>query len=378
MLIFDGDFPMAPEALDLKRDVTLPLAEMRRRDRHERDIAMASLPEMRVGGVAAAIMKIASDGGRTREGHSVTGPLPPYRAYAVGRGQAAFYEALEAMGEIQILRTSADVSEHFVAWERASDAERMRLPVGSVLGLEGTDSVVDGRLDEWWEDGFRLLSIGHYGPSPYGNGTGMGTDAGLTEQGPALMREMDRLGMLLDVTHTSDRSVREALEHFGGPLLATHSNVRALARGERQLPDDLIQAVIDRDGVIGASMDCWMIHPTADAPWGADVWPNQRKIFGRHEVTLEHLANHVDYVNQMAGDAQHAGIGGDTDGQGGRENAPFEIDTVADYNKLAEIFGRRGYSADDVENLMYRNWVRLFERALPGGAGVARREAVAS
>ena len=189
--------------------------------------------------------------------------------------------------------------------------------------------------------------------------------AGLLERGPDLLREMDRLGMLLDVTHTSDRAVRDALDIFGGPLLATHSNARALAPGERQAPDDIIRALIERDGVMGASMDCFMIHPRLNVDWGTDRWPDARDVFAREEVTLELLANHIDYVCQMAGDALHAGIGGDTDGQGGIDNAPIEIDTVDDYNRLADIFRTRGYSETDVENLMYRNWVRLFERALP-------------
>ena len=366
MLIFDGDFPMAPVALDYRRDMTLPLDELRRRDDTPGNVALASLPEMRRAGIAAAIVKVATD--MQREGHTIRGANPPHRMYALGRGQMAYYEILDSMGEIRVLRTRADLAEHMAAWETAADDEaaRSRLPVGTVLGFEGADAVVEPeQLREWWDGGIRLVSLGHYGWSPYAGGTGTGEDAGLLERGPALLREMDRLGMLLDVTHTSDRAVREALEIFSGPLLATHSNVRALAPGERQLPDDLVRAVIERDGVIGASMDCFMIHPGLNTDWGQDVWPDPRTLFAREEVTLEMLADHVDHVCQLAGDALHAGIGGDTDGQGGRENAPIEIETVADYAKLADIFGRRGYSEADVENLMFRNWVRLFERTLP-------------
>jgi membrane dipeptidase len=176
---------------------------------------------------------------------------------------------------------------------------------------------------------------------------------------------MDRLGMLLDVTHTSDASVREALAIFEGPLLATHSNVRALCVGERQLPDDLIQAVIDRDGIIGASMDTWMLWPKGAPDWGTDTWPNNRKSFARAEVTLEDFVNHIDYVCQMAGDARHAAIGGDTDGQGGRECAPADVNTIVDYHRIADILRRRGYAEADVENIMFRNWVRFLDRVLP-------------
>ncbi len=362
MLIFDGDYPMAPQALNLRRDVTLPLDELRRRDTDREDIATASLPEMRKAGIAGAILKVCSD--MQREGRTIKGANPPHRLYSMGKGQIAYYDALEAMGEIRVLRTAADFTRHMAEWEHATD--RSRLPVGGVLGLEGADSVVEpSQLTEWWNDGIRLISIGHYGMSPYGGGTGTGTDTGLLERGPALLREMDRLGMLLDVTHTSDRSVREALEVFQGPLLATHSNVRALCPGERQLPDDLVQAVIDRDGVIGASMDTFMIYPHGNVDWGTDNWPWNRSVFARHEVTLGDLVDHIDYVCQMAGNSLHAGIGGDTDGQGGRECSPVEVDTVADYHRIEDILRTRGYAEADVENIMWRNWQRLFERTLP-------------
>ena len=83
------------------------------------------------------------------------------------------------------------------------------------------------------------------------------------------------------------------------------------------------------------------------------------------QLALEDLVNQMDYVCQMAGDALHAGIGGDTDGQGGRECAPADVDTVYDYLKIADILRARGYAEPDVENVMWRNWVRRFTRALP-------------
>ena len=366
VLIFDGDFPMAPLAMQLRRDVTLPLDELRRRDKDYENIALASLPEMRRAGMAVAILKVVSD--MQREGNTIKGENQPHRVYAIGKGQIAYYNALERMGEMRIIRTRDDLREHMAEWEAAQhdEAARAKLRVGAILGLEGADSVVEpAQLTEWWDDGIRLISIGHYGMSPYGGGTGTGTDTGLLERGPALLREMDRLGMLLDVTHTSDRTVREALAIFKGPLLATHSNVRALCKGERQLPDDIVAAVIDRGGVVGASMDTWMLWPQGAPDWGTDSWPNNRKYFQRSEVTLADLVNHMDYVNQMAGNAQHAGIGGDTDGQGGRECAPADVDTVVDYHKVADILRARGYSEPDVENIVWRNWIRLFDTALP-------------
>src|SRR6476661_6293032 len=88
MLIFDGDYPMAALAIQLRRDVTQPLDELRRRDRDHENIALASLPEMRKAGMAVAILKVVSD--MQREGSTITGYNAPHRLYAVGKGQIAY------------------------------------------------------------------------------------------------------------------------------------------------------------------------------------------------------------------------------------------------------------------------------------------------
>ena len=210
--------------------------------------------------------------------------------------------------------------------------------------------------------GLRVISLSHYGVSTYSHGTGTGTEGGLFPPAEALLRDMDSLGMILDVTHTSDRSVREAIAMFDGPLLASHQNCRAVSPGERQQPDDILLEVIAGDGVIGHSMDTWMLY--RDGIDWANV-PSRRDVFAREEVTLDNMVDHVDHISQLAGNTLHSAIGGDTDGQGGRDGAPYEIDTVADYQKLADALDRRGYSSDDIENVMYRNWQRFYEKHLP-------------
>ena len=230
--------------------------------------------------------------------------------------------------------------------------------------MEGADPILEPQqVDEWWSEGVRVVSLTHYGPSMYAHGTG--TEGGLMPPACDLLREMESCGMLLDMTHIADRSFWEALDIYSGPILASHQNCRALAPGMRQFTDQQINAVIERGGVIGASMDTWMLRETQEVDWADTGSYVRRDYFPREAVTLKHLANHVDHVCQLAGNAQHAGIGGDTDGQGGVDGAPFEIDTVADYQKLAPILEGRGYSPDDIANVMYRNWQRFYERALP-------------
>jgi membrane dipeptidase len=175
---------------------------------------------------------------------------------------------------------------------------------------------------------------------------------------------MDDMGAILDVTHAADESVRQMLDLFSGPVLASHQNCRTLVPGERQFPDELLQRVIHRGGVIGVSMDSRMLY-RAGIDWAAKVFPPCRAVFPREAVTLEDFVDHLDHICQLAGNSTHAAIGGDTDGQGGREAAPLEIDSVVDYAKVGDVLERRGYSSEDVENMMYRNWQRFFETFLP-------------
>ena len=108
-----------------------------------------------------------------------------------------------------------------------------------------------------------------------------------------------------------------------------------------------------------------MIHPGGVLDWADSSRFTRRDHFRREDVTLNHLADHIDHVCQLAGNSLHAAIGGDTDGQGGVEGAPWEVDTVADYQKVAPILLARGYSEDDAANIMYRNWQRFYEKWLP-------------
>ena len=229
--------------------------------------------------------------------------------------------------------------------------------------MEGADPIIwPDQVHEWWGHGLRVISLSHYGVSTYSHGTGTGTDGGLFPPARELLIEMEKLGMILDVTHTSDHSVREALEIFNGPILASHQNCRSVTKGERQQPDDILSEIINRGGVIGHSMDTWMLYK-GGTDW--DNIPSRRDVFARKEVTLEEFVDHIDHISQIAGNTLYSAIGGDTDGQGGREGAPFEIDTVADYQKLAITLSKRGYLDQDIENIMFGNWQRFYGEKLP-------------
>ncbi|MCB0187557.1 MAG: membrane dipeptidase, partial [Caldilineaceae bacterium] len=157
----------------------------------------------------------------------------------------------------------------------------------------------------------------HYGVSSYAHGTG--TSGGLTPAAKSLLEAMAQLGMLLDLTHIADEGFWQALAIFDGPVLASHQNCRALVPGERQFSDEQLRAIIERSGVIGVSMDTWMLYRASNLDWAKAGITERRELFPRAAVTLADVADHIDHICQLAGNADHAAIGGDTDGQGGVE-----------------------------------------------------------
>ena len=369
-LVIDGDYPMALGALDINRDLTRPIEEVRatapggtRFDASwPADGTMASLPEMRRGLVAAALMKIHSRILRIQGPHKrLWGYQGREAAHAAAHAHLAYYQILEKTGQLKILRTGKEMSHHIKRWEDAANCES--LPVGAIIGMEGADPILEpDEVHDWWSRGVRVISLCHYGVSTYAHGTGV--SGGLFPLAGQLLREMEALGVILDMTHTADESFWGALEQFNGPVLASHQNCRALVPAERQFSDEQLRAIIERGGVVGASMDTWMLYPGGDLDWSAEI-PARRDRFPRDAVTLNHLVDHIDHVCQLAGNTEHAAIGADTDGQSGKDGAPHEIDTVADYQKVAAVLEKRGFACEDIDNIMYRNWQRFFEKWLP-------------
>jgi membrane dipeptidase len=174
------------------------------------------------------------------------------------------------------------------------------------------------------------------------------------EKGRALLKEMERLNIILDATHLCDDSFWEAMEHFNGHVWASHNNVRKLVNHNRQFSDEMILELVKRDAVIGGAMDAWMIVPG----WVRGV--SDPKGMG---CNLDKVVDHMDYICQLAGNALHVGIGSDLDGAFGKEQSPYDLETIADVQKLPALFKKRGYSDEDVENIMHGNWLRFLRKA---------------
>jgi membrane dipeptidase len=182
-----------------------------------------------------------------------------------------------------------------------------------------------------------------------------GTDAkgGLGKKGRALIKKLDELGIILDVTHLCDESFWEAVDIFKGPLWASHNNCRALVNHNRQFSDDQIKLIIERGGVIGAAFDAWMLYPN---------WIRGKTTPKDAGVILETVVDHIDHICQLAGNSDHVGIGTDLDGAFGKEQCPDDLETIADLQKLPDIFRSRGYTEPDILKIMAGNWIEFLRR----------------
>ncbi len=359
-LIIDSHLDLAWNALGWDRDLTRDVAEINRReaemtDGRARGHATISLPEMRRGGVAvclATVLARVRPGSPPAEGSrraSIDYPTPA-TAHAAARGQLAYYRLLQQQGRLKMLSTAGELVEHWRRWQRDPPAN---LPIGIILAMEGADPIVSPEQAEaWFRQGLRSVSLAHYGPSRYAVGTG--GQGPLTAAGVELLRQFERLGMILDVTHLAEPGFSQALDRFGGAVMASHNNCRALVPGDRQFADEQIVRLIGRGCVIGVALDAWMLSPG---------WQPGRT--SRQVVGLEAVADQVDHLCQLAGNPRHAAIGSDLDGGFGTEQAPRGLETIADLQKLGEILAARGYSDDNIDAVFHANWLRFFQRHLP-------------
>lgn len=325
-----------------------------------RGAGTVGFPDMRRGEVAIAITTVLARASWS-ETPGFGGSMIEFRtqdlACAHARGQLAWDRELERQGLVRMLGDAPSLAAHLGAWQ----ADPVGTPLGLVLSMEGADPVVEpSELDGWWADGLRILSLAHYQQSAYAYGTG--SDGPLTPWGRDLLERMERRGVVLDVTHLCDRSFAEAMDRFGGNVVATHSNSRALCPGERQFADDQLRALIERDAVIGVVVNAWMLQP--------GFVPGESTNEGCH---FSMLADHIDHICHLAGDAEHVGIGSDLDGGYGLEECPHDFDTIADLQRLPDILSQRGYTDGQTAGIMHGNWIRRLSETLPATAETAKR-----
>ncbi|MEA1785525.1 membrane dipeptidase [Arenibacter sp. GZD96] len=350
MLIFDAHLDLSMNAMEWNRDLTWAVADIRKSeegmtDKPDRSKNTVSFDAMRKGNVGLCVAtQIAR---YVKQGNALPGWHSPHQAWAQTQGQLAWYKSMEAIGELVQITNMAQLQRHLELWEDSS----AKKPIGYILSLEGADSLVTiEHLEKSYEQGLRAIGPAHYGPGSYAHGTD--SAGGIGVKGKALLKEIERLNLILDATHLCDESFWETMKFYNGPVWASHNLCRKFVPHNRQFSDEQLLELISRKGVIGMALDAWMMVPN---------WVRGTSSPEGMGVSLMQILDNIDHICQLAGNSYHVGIGTDLDGGFGKEQGPTDVDTIADLQKIPELLANRGYSKADIDNIMHLNFINFIK-----------------
>jgi membrane dipeptidase len=333
MIIVDAHLDLAYNAGE-GRPVHLPA----RQQKPDADgIPTVGLPDLRAGGVSPVCATIFCepkyDGKR--------GYANPDEAYAQAQKQLDWYREQERARTMHFLHQLADFSPQ----EPATQA---------ILLLEGADAIRnDADLQVFYDAGLRIVGLTWKEGTRFAGGNAR--PGPLTPDGVNLLKSLDHYGIIHDVSHLADESFFNLLDITPGPVIASHSNCRAIVPGMRQISDEIIRAITSRGGIIGINFFDRFLLP-----------PDQQ---GKRRATLTDVLTHIRHICDLSGSATHIGLGTDMDGGFGRQEIPVEIETSADLPRVADALSAGGFNDKDIAGIMGENWMRFFSKHLrPGHA----------
>jgi membrane dipeptidase len=276
------------------------------------------LPRLRSGGVQGQLWSVY-----------VPSTLPEPEAVLMTIEQIDFVHRLTARYDQLALATTADEVERAVADGR----------LASLISIEGGHSIGGSLavLRQLYELGVRSMTLTHNESTAWADSaTDEPAAGGLSDFGRAVVAEMNRLGMIVDLSHVADTTMRDALETTSAPAIFSHSNARALCDVPRNVPDDVLALIPGNGGIVMATFVSFLVTTSARA-------------------TLENVVAQLEYLREVVGSA-HIGIGGDFDGA---DEVSYGLEDVASYPRLFGALRERGWSAAELEGLAGRNFLRV-------------------
>jgi membrane dipeptidase len=332
MLIVDAHLDLAYNALN-GREVTRRAAEQS--PQFGDGTPSVGLPDLAAGGVGLICATIFSEPAKA-EGSK--GYRTAYDARAAAQRQLRWYYKQVTDGLVEIVTRREDLTA-------GTGNGRLK----AILLMEGADPFCSpDEVSEWFDAGLRIVGLAWKRTRMAG---GTGEPGPITDEGKALLKALDAHGIIHDASHLAEESFWQLLEISGGPVMASHSNCRAIVPTDRQLSDEMIKAIAQRGGVIGINFyDKFLLRPAEHKT---------------RRATLADVITHLKHMCDLIGDARHVGIGTDMDGGFGMEQIPQEIHTSADLPRMAEALRGAGFEDEDVEGIMGGNWARFFGDKLP-------------
>ena len=352
MFILDAHLDLAMNALEWNRDLTWTVEEIRKSeigmtDKPDRAKNTVSLDAMRKGNIGLCVAtQIAR---YVKKGSNLPGWNSPHQAWAQTQGQLAWYKAMEEIGEMVQITNLQQLNAHLELWKHNNTLKK---PIGYILSLEGADSIITiDHLEKSFEQGLRAIGPAHYGPGTYAHGTD--SVGGIGIKGKELLKKIEELNLILDATHLCDVSFWETMKVYNGPVWASHNNCRKFVDHNRQFSDEQINELVRRDAVIGIALDAWMMVPN---------WVRGKSTPESMGVTLDQMIENIDHICQLSGNSLHVGIGTDLDGAFGKEQSPSDLDTIADLQKVPLMLSKKGYTKEDINNIMNQNFIKFLQR----------------
>lgn len=360
MLVVDAHEDLAWNMLTFQRDYLRPVAETRRLEIGSEAVQQngetcIGYPEWVAGNVAIVFATLfvaprRSTLSATKGENSYSTSDEAYDLYSQ---QLDAYHTWVANhpDHLALIHTRSDLEQVLTTWSDGYEGPRK---VGLVVLMEGADGVrTPTEVEHWKKQGVRLIGPA-WNRTHYVGGTG--EPGGFTDSGIVFLQEMANHNLILDLSHLADEAVPQAFDHFPGMIVATHANARALLPSarfpERHLTDTAIKGVAERNGVVGIVLANFFLRDG----YGRDSH--------RTDVTLEHIAAHIDHMAQLVGHTDHIGIGSDFDGGFGLSRIPTGIDSVADLQRIGDHLSQRNYTDTQVEGILGGNWLRVLRTTL--------------
>ncbi|MCB8980980.1 MAG: membrane dipeptidase [Ardenticatenaceae bacterium] len=348
-MIVDGHLELAFDAVVNGRNLQQPLPALRSREkgRHPAGVATFTLPALQDAGVGLIFGTIFAQPALRHTAE--IGYHNQAQAHQLAMTQLDYYHRLADENDtIRLVRSQAELT----AVTESEGSERPFL--GIVPLLKGADPIRQPEeLELWVERGVHIVGLA-WDDTAYASGFQRGSRFGLTKAGHQLLEIMADFGLAADLSGLSEKAALEVLDRYPGPLLASHSGVRALVPDERNLNDRQIALLGERDGVIGVPLYNPLLR--------------RGHRHGEHKefVTLDHVVAHIDHICQVLGDAVHVGIGSGLGGRFGAADLPLGVNSVAEITTIGVALKQRGYGEGEATAVLGQNWLRFLVRCLPG------------
>jgi membrane dipeptidase len=287
-----------------------------------------------------------TDLARLRQGGVGAVFFAAYVAASYGLGPRAYERGLEVITTIHRIAAQYPRDFAFATTAAQIEAAHKKGKIAALIGVEGGHAIDDSlaNLREFYRRGARYMTLTHTNTNHWADSSGDINDAkvehhnGLTDFGKDVVREMNRLGMMVDISHVADKTFYNALAVSSAPLIASHSGCRALADVPRNMTDEMIVALAKKGGVVQVNFYCNFLT-NAKPP----------------RATLDDVVAHIDHIRKIAG-IDAIGIGSDFDGI---DCAPVGLEDVSKFPNLTRALLEKGYSAADIRKIYGGNLLRV-------------------